>query len=125
MVQAYVWSWARNEPKMNGSAKSSGWCASLSSNSRWVSRTCTDLLFVACGLEPDASGDDGTMQNVNGDSDENWTISLSAIAGSDLANADCPTGYAAIPPRNGYANTRLWAAALGQSLWLNAPVAYS
>jgi len=104
-MRAFVWSWAPGEPKQG-----SDLCASLSSSARWVAVDCTGKLPVACGAH---NGDDG-----------DWVLSAEAYAGSDAANAVCPGGYSPVPPRNGYSNTKLWLKALGQRVWINAPLSF-
>lgn len=90
-----------------------------------MSRDCAELLPVACGRYRGGTKDDGRGAEENESEDDgDWTLSLSAFPGSNAAHADCPAGYAPMPPRNGYANTRLWLAALGQRVWINAPVIF-
>jgi hypothetical protein len=90
-----------------------------------MSRDCAELLPVACGRHRrDTNDNSHGGEEDESEDDGNWTLSLSAYPGSDAAHADCPAGYAPKPPRNGYANTRLWLAALGQRVWIHAPVAF-
>jgi hypothetical protein len=103
-VKFNIWSFDYSEPSL-----STGCIAQLP-NSRWATLDCSTSLPYAC-VKNEEESVSGKLVD--------WKVDLS-VKGT-ASSSHCPDGYVFAAPHNGYSNSVLSVAALGQTIWLNAP----
>jgi hypothetical protein len=102
-MKYYVWSWDQKEPS------SSTGCVAMLPSGRWATLDCSTPLPYACVSDNSAE---------NGDYSQ-WNIDLNNFGSWDKST--CASGFRFSAPHNGFANSLLTVAGVGQTIWLNAP----
>jgi hypothetical protein len=116
-MKFFVWSWDQGEPRVppKGSPQR---CTAMLPSGRWAALDCSMPLPYAC-----SNLADGADANANAARNQ-WFVDVNVVGAWKGADAPCPSGYTPGVPKNGFTNAVLNSASFGQTIWLNAPLAF-